>query len=95
MNKKLMIAIVASMFSSISFGADVYTALDADQNGTISKVEATALPELSKQWATLDSDTNGELTVEEFAQFETLDIPVPAKHDPANNAPVLDMIEDM
>jgi hypothetical protein len=75
MSKKLMIAALAALATGSAIANDAYSALDADQSGAISQTEAAALPGLTEQWNTLDSDTNGELSVEEFSQFEMTDAP--------------------
>lgn len=74
MSKKLLIAALAAMASSVAIADGAYSTLDADQSGSISEAEAAALPGLTEQWTALDTDTNGELSVEEFAKFETSDI---------------------
>ena len=93
MKKQILTAICALSISGLAVGGDVYKSLDLDSNGVISHSEAAALPELSDRWKELDADANGELTVEEFARFEIVDIPVPAKQDPKALAPVMDATE--
>lgn len=83
MSKKLIIATLAALFSTVAVAGDAYSALDADKSGSISEAEAAALPGLTEQWKTLDADANGELSVEEFAKFETSEIPAPAMDAPA------------
>jgi len=75
MSKKLLIAALAALATGSAIANDAYSALDTDQSGAISQVEAAALPGLTEQWNTLDADTNGELSVEEFSQFEMTDVP--------------------
>ena len=82
---KLLIAALAALATGSAIANDAYSALDADQNGAISQTEAAALPSLTEQWNTLDSDTNGELSVEEFSQFEMTD--AAATEAPATEAP--------
>lgn len=82
MSKKLLIAALFALASSVVVAGDAYSALDADQSGAISEAEAAALPGLTEQWVTLDADANGELSVEEFAKFETSEIPAPAMDAP-------------
>jgi hypothetical protein len=53
-------------------GQTSLTALDADKDGSISRIEATALPSLSADFTLLDQNRNGALEPAEFAQFETL-----------------------
>lgn len=79
---KLLTAVVFALTSGAAIAADdAYTALDADQNGSISAAEADAMPALKDKWNTLDVDANGELSVEEFAQFETTEVEVPATEE--------------
>ena len=77
MIKSLFLVLVAAMFSTTVIAGDTYTALDVDNSGSISEAEAAALPGLTDQWTTLDADANGELTMEEFARFETSEIKAP------------------
>lgn len=44
--------------------------LDANQDGVISQSEASANPELAKQFRELDRDANQKLEKAEFARFE-------------------------
>ena len=83
MSKKLLIVALAALASTAVVAGDAYSALDADKSGAISEAEAAALPGLTDQWKTLDDDANGELNVEEFAKFETSEIPAPAMEMPA------------
>jgi hypothetical protein len=53
-------------------GQTSFTALDADKDGSISRVESTALPSLSADFTLLDQNRNGALEPAEFAKFETL-----------------------
>ncbi len=41
--------------------------LDADQNGGISTAEATQLPALAKQFADVDSNADGWISIDEYA----------------------------
>lgn len=85
MSKKLLIAVLAAMASGAVIAGDAYSALDADKSGSISEAEAAALPGLTDQWKKLDVDGNGELSKEEFAKFETSEIP--AAPEAAKEAP--------
>lgn len=70
MSKKLLIVALAVLASSVVIAGDAFTALDVDNSGTISQVEATALPSLADQWKALDTDENGELSAEEFSKYK-------------------------
>lgn len=74
MFNKLLIAVSFALTSGVVVAGGAYSALDADGSGAISKAEATVLPSLTEKWEALDADSNGELSVEEFAQFEISDI---------------------
>lgn len=50
---------------------DAMTELDTDRNGSISRAEASANPELDARFQVLDRNTNGALEPAEFARFET------------------------
>lgn len=77
MIRSLLIAALAALASTAVIAGDTYSALDADNSGGISEAEAAVLPGLTEQWTTLDADANGELSMEEFAKFETMDVKEP------------------
>jgi len=52
-------------------GGDVFTKLDADKDGMVSKKEASKNKDLSSKWDTLDTNKDGKLDQGEFAAFET------------------------
>lgn len=52
-------------------GGDVFTKLDADKDGMVSKKEASKNKDLTAKWDTLDSNKDGKLDQGEFAAFET------------------------
>jgi hypothetical protein len=87
MFNKLVIATLAALASTVVIAGDAYSALDVDKSGAISEMEASVLPGLTDQWKTLDGDANGELSVEEFAKFETSEIKIPARVAPEMNLP--------
>ena len=70
MSKKLLLVALAVLVSSVVIASDAFTTLDVDNSGTISMAEAGALPSLADLWEALDSDGNGELSVEEFSKYE-------------------------
>lgn len=47
--------------------------LDTNRDGSISRVEATAVPSLHVQFTLLDENQNGALEPAEFARFEDLE----------------------
>ncbi len=73
MTNKLLILALAIAASGTAIAGDAYSALDADNSGSISLSEAAALPGLTEQFKALDADANDELSVDEFAKFETAD----------------------
>ncbi|MCF6264248.1 MAG: hypothetical protein L3J24_11765 [Xanthomonadales bacterium] len=74
MTKKLLIIALTAMAAGIVIADDdAHAVLDTDNDGSISRAEATALPGLTEQFAALDTDVNDKLSVEEFAKFETPD----------------------
>ncbi len=87
MSKLLLTVALMALTSSIVIANEVYTALDADKSGTISQAEADALPSLSEKWKDLDADANGELSTEEFAKFETMEIQAPEMKTPEISSP--------
>ena len=50
---------------------DVFTKLDSDKDGMVSKKEASKNKELTSKWDTLDTNKDGKLDQGEFAAFET------------------------
>ena len=50
---------------------DVFTKLDTDKDGMVSKKEASKNKALTAKWDTLDSNKDGKLDQGEFAAFET------------------------
>ena len=50
---------------------EVFTKLDADKDGMVSKKEASKNKELTSKWDTLDTNKDGKLDQGEFAAFET------------------------
>ncbi len=70
MSKKIVLAIVGTLFAAGSIAGGAFTALDRDLNGQISKQEASAVPSLAEQWNSLDKDGSGYLSKEEFQAFE-------------------------
>jgi hypothetical protein len=47
--------------------------LDTNRDGSVSRIEATALPSLDAQFTLLDENQNGALEPAEFARYEELD----------------------
>ena len=52
-------------------GGDVFTKLDSDKDGMVSKKEASKNKDLTAKWDTLDTNKDGKLDQGEFAAFET------------------------
>ena len=50
---------------------DVFTKLDADKDGMVSKKEASKNKDLTSKWDTLDTNKDGKLDQGEFAAFES------------------------
>ena len=73
MSKKIVLAILGTLFTASSIAGGAFAALDRDLNGSISKQEASAIPSLADQWDSLDKDASGDLSKEEFAAFESAD----------------------
>ena len=87
MLKKLAIVTLAALSSTVVIAGDAYSVLDADKSGAINEAEAAVLPGLTEQWKNLDIDANGELSVEEFARFETSEISAPTSAAPEMKMP--------
>ncbi len=74
MNKKIIIATIATFVSTFAITANasnIFSKLDIDGNGSLDKKEASYMPSLDSQWDALDADTNGKLSVNEFAKYKT------------------------
>jgi len=71
MKKFLAIALVAGFASTAALAAD-FTAVDADQNGSVSMEEAkAAMPDLDDDaFNAADGDQSGELSADEFAAIQ-------------------------
>jgi len=74
MSKKLTLTTLLLLASGVAVAADknLYTDLDINQNGTISKDEAAMLPALNDKWVELDKNADGVLDSAEFAKFEVI-----------------------
>lgn len=70
MFKKQIFITAIALSSTLAQAGDQFALLDMDRNGSLSREEASALPELAARWEELDVDANGELTVDEFARFK-------------------------
>ncbi|NNJ76200.1 MAG: calmodulin [Anderseniella sp.] len=70
--KKLLAIVLATGFASTAALAADFTAVDADQNGSVTMEEAkAAMPELSEDaFKAADGDQNGELSADEFATIQ-------------------------
>ena len=66
------------------------TTLDTNRDGSVSRVEATALSSLDAQFDLLDENRNGALEPAEFARFEELDRaePPPLGSTPPRGTPL-------
>lgn len=74
MLNKLIIATVSSLAAISASAENIFTSLDANVDGAISKEEASFMPDLVKQWDVLDADTNGELNIDEFSSYSASEI---------------------
>ncbi|WP_234401359.1 EF-hand domain-containing protein [Pseudoalteromonas sp. T1lg23B] len=70
-NNLITIAFFAMAASATAQASEVFTTLDADKDGAISLSESKALPSLMAQFKDLDTDANGSLSAEEFANFKS------------------------
>lgn len=57
--------------ASAGASGDVFTKLDSDKDGMVSKKEASKNKDLTGKWDTLDTNKDGKLDQGEFAAFET------------------------
>ena len=70
--KKFLAILLAIGFASTAALAADFSAVDADQNGSVTMEEAkAAMPDLSDDaFKAADGDQNGELSAEEFANIQ-------------------------
>ena len=86
MRKQLLIGAAVAAFAGLAFAqtstppaatapasgsGDVFTKLDADKDGMVSKKEASKNKDITAKWDTLDTNKDGKLDQGEFAAFET------------------------
>ena len=66
--------VASSAFAAAALAgeADHFTKLDTDGDGMVSSEEATADPILSKDWAEVDLNQDGQLERAEFSAFEQM-----------------------
>ncbi|MFK8083578.1 MAG: hypothetical protein AB8B97_25125 [Granulosicoccus sp.] len=67
----MTIAFPLALLSAIAIAQNdpnaIMEALDTDGSGTLSEVEASASEMIIGNWAALDADENGEISVEELS----------------------------
>ncbi len=70
--KKFLAIVLATGFASTAALAADFTAVDADQNGSVTMEEAkAAMPELTEDaFKAADGDQNGELSADEFGTIQ-------------------------
>ncbi len=70
--KKILAILLATGFASTAALAADFSAVDADQNGSVTMEEAkAAMPDLSDDaFKAADGDQSGELSAEEFANIQ-------------------------
>jgi Ca2+-binding EF-hand superfamily protein len=79
--KKRTLVTLMGMFGSLALSTALFaaepeattsgfSALDLDQDGSLSVEEAAANPALSTNWSTIDADENGVVDEAEFSAFE-------------------------
>ncbi len=72
MLKILTLTVLALLGSSVAIAADkdLYSDLDTNHDGEISKEEGAALPGLNDKWSELDQNGDDMLDPAEFAKLE-------------------------
>lgn len=70
MLKKIPMIVLFTALAGVAFGAEEFSQVDADQNGMITRSEATALPKLYEKWDEADSNSDGMIDQVEFSRFE-------------------------
>ena len=70
--KKFLAIVLATGFASTAALAADFTAVDADQNGSVTMEEAkAAMPDMADDaFKAADGDQNGELTADEWAAIQ-------------------------
>ncbi|WP_456412396.1 hypothetical protein [Thiolapillus sp.] len=75
MSKKIVVAAMGALFAVAATAGNLFSTLDADYSGFISKDEAAAMPALVEKWKELDVDGSGDLSAKEFAVYEAAENP--------------------
>ncbi|MES9985365.1 MAG: hypothetical protein ABW115_18330 [Candidatus Thiodiazotropha sp. 6PLUC6] len=75
MKMAAMALVTAGFITTAVAGEDVFTALDANADGTISSEEATANEALYKGWEAADANQDGSVDAAEFSAFEASAMP--------------------
>ena len=79
MKKHILGVAFTTLISSTVLAQDgafiTFNDLDSNRDDGLSAAEAGALPDISAQWSTLDTDTDGKLSRAEFADYQ---MPAPA-----------------
>lgn len=68
----LLIAVSTTYAAEKSEEDNLFMKLDKDQSGTISQKEASKQKQLSKNWASYDTNQDGQLDQSEFSAFEAV-----------------------
>ncbi len=86
MSKKIIVAAMGALFAVAATAGNVFSTLDTDYSGFISKDEAAAMPGLADKWKELDADGSGDLSAKEFAAYESAEKPAEAMKDAPKSA---------
>ena len=68
----LLIAVSTTYAAEKSAEKNMFKDLDKDRSGTISQKEASKQKQLSKNWASYDTNQDGQLDESEFSAFEAV-----------------------
>jgi len=63
----LPLALLSAVAMAQANPNELMDALDTDDSGTLSEIEASANEMIISNWAALDADENGEISIEELS----------------------------
>ena len=72
-NSQFIIGLITLTFITVSVAKEkqiTFDQLDDDVNGYISPSEASARPDLKKNWKSIDTNADDKLDISEFSAFE-------------------------
>ena len=93
--KTKFIFFAVALFFSLAVAAEesnadkIFKVLDKNNDGFITKIEASSAKKLIKDWDSIDKDKNGKIAMAEFSSIKSAEdyIPVEEENEPIGAAP--------